>query len=182
MSHSFVISQRYSQQVNISHCRGVHNYNLLLLQHHRGRGPRQDAWVFGLVDTSHTPALGYMEVVQTRDARTLLPIIQAHVAPGTVVHSDQWRAYSQVANLPSVLNHQTVNHSINFVDPTTGVHTQHVESYWNRVKVKLKHMRGCHSQNIPQYLDEFMWRERHGKTGQLAFTNILRDIAQQYPV
>ena len=50
-------------------------------------------WVFGLVDTSHTPALGYMEIVSQRDAATLLPIIQAHVAPGTIIHSDQWAAY-----------------------------------------------------------------------------------------
>ena len=55
-----------------------------------------------------------MEVVQTRDAATL-PLIQAHVAPGTVVHSDQWRAYNRVANLPAVSAHQTVNHSVNFV-------------------------------------------------------------------
>ena len=47
-------------------------------------------WVFGIVDTSQTPALGYMEVVQTRDAATLLPIIRAHVAPGSVIHSDMW--------------------------------------------------------------------------------------------
>ena len=89
-------------------------------------------WVFGIVDTSHSPAVGYMEVVQCRDAATLLPIIQSHVAPGSVVHSDQWRAYSQVSTLPAVNAHHTVNHSLNFVDPTTGVHTQHVESYWNR--------------------------------------------------
>ena len=37
-------------------------------QHHRGRGPRQDAWVFGMVDTSHTPALGYMEMDHSRNA------------------------------------------------------------------------------------------------------------------
>ena len=59
----------------------------LLFQHHRGRGPRQDAWVFGIVDTSHTPALGFMQLVQTRDAATFLPIIRDHVAPGTIVHS-----------------------------------------------------------------------------------------------
>ena len=116
-------------------------------------------WVFGLVDTSHTPALGYMEVVQSRDAATLLPIIQAHVAPGTVVHTDQWRAYYQVSNLPPVTSHHTVNHSVNFVDPVTGVHTQHVESYWNRVKLKWKSMKGCHAHQVPSYLDEFMWRE-----------------------
>ena len=97
---------------------------------------------------------------------------------GSVRHT----AYSQVEKLFPVTAHRTVNHSLNFVDPITGVHTQHVESYWNRVKVKLKRMRGCHLRQLPGYLDEFMWRERHGKTGKEAFTTILQNIAQQYPV
>jgi hypothetical protein len=71
--------------------------------------------VFDMVDTSQQPALGYMEVVQQRDALTLLPIIQAHTAPGTTIHSDQWAAYS-----PGIAAHNTVNHSLNFVDPVTG--------------------------------------------------------------
>ena len=75
-------------------------------------------WVFGLVDTSHAPALGYMEIVQTRDAATLLPIIQQHVHLGTIIHSDEWRAYRRVAALPSVATHSTVmTHSVSFVDP-----------------------------------------------------------------
>ena len=139
-------------------------------------------WVFGLVDTSHTPALGYMQVVQTRDAATLLPIIRAHVASGSVVHSDQWRAYNQVSTLQPVTSHQTVNHSVNFVDPVTGVHTQHVESYWNRVKLKLKAMKGCHAHQVPSYLDEFMWRERYATTGERAVYSIMQDIANQYPI
>ena len=135
--------------------------------------------MFGLVDTSQTPALGYMEIVQRRTAATLLPIINSHVTSGTIVHSDEWRAYRRIPSLPNVAQHGTVNHSVTFVDPTTGVHTQHVESYWNRVKVKLKRMRGCH---IPSYLDKFMWMERYGKTSQQAWVNILQHIAQQYPV
>ena len=39
-----------------------------------------ETWVFGMVDTSHQPTLGYIEVVSQCDAVTLLPIIQAHVA------------------------------------------------------------------------------------------------------
>jgi len=35
-------------------------------------------------------AMGYMEIVQQRDAGTLLPIINAHVAPGMVGHTDEW--------------------------------------------------------------------------------------------
>jgi len=74
-----------------------------------------------------------MEIVDRRDAATLLPIIEAHVLPGTIVHSDQWAAYNQVASLNPVAQHSTVNHSIEFVNSSTGVHTQNIESYWNRV-------------------------------------------------
>ena len=105
--------------------------------------------MFGMVDTSHQPALGYMELVQRHDAATLLPIIQAHASNGTIIHSDQWSAHSQVSSLPNVGGRQTVNHSITFVDPATGTHTQNIESYWSRAKRKLKTMKGCHALNWP---------------------------------
>ena len=135
-----------------------------------------------MVDISHQPALGYMEIVPRRNAATLLPIINSHVRTGTTIYSDEWAAYNQIGSLPRVAAHQTVNHSLHFVDPVTNVHTQNVESYWNRVKIKLKKMKGCHAQHLPGYLDEFMWRERYGKTTADAFDNIVRDIATQYPV
>jgi len=72
--------------------------------------------------------------------------------------------------------------TVNFVEPSTGVHTQHVESYWNRVKTKLKRMKGCHGHQLPSYLDEFMWQERYGTSTILALQNIMMDIAVQYPV
>lgn len=169
-----------------------------LLQYHRGRATTNEVWVFGLCDTSQTPALGYMEIVQSRDALTLLPIIRDHVQPGkykqsvligmksltvgTIIWSDMWAAYNRVAQLPGVSQHGSVNHSVEFVDRQTGVHTNHIESYWNRVKTKFKRMKGCHQTQLPSYLDEFMWRERHGKTADDAMTNILRDIALWYPV
>ena len=134
-----------------------------------------------MVDVSQEPALGYMEIVHQRTAAVLLPIIQAHVNPGTIIHLDQWAAYNNVGTLPGVSAHDTVNHSVEFV-AANGTHTQHIESYWNRVKGKLKRMKGCHAHQLPSYLDEFMWRERHGSRTRLAFVNIMRDIADQYPV
>ena len=116
-----------------------------------------------------------MQIVPCRDAATL---ITACVASGTQVHSDQWRAYNGVGSLPGI-THSTVNHSLHFVDPSTGTHTQNVESYCNRVKQKFKRMKGCHGHQLPSYLDEFMWRERHGGD---TFYNIIRNIAQQYPL
>ena len=79
-------------------------------------------------------------------------------------------------------NIKWLNHSLNFVDPRTGVHTQHVESYWNRVKLKFKKMRGVQASQLPSHIDEFMWRERYGDTEHNSYNNIIRDISIQYPV
>ena len=135
-----------------------------------------------MVDTSFQPALGYMQLVPNRRATTLYPIIQAHVANGTTVYSDEWSAYRQIASLPQIAAHEMVNHSVNFVDPVTGVHTQNIESYWSRAKLKLKRMKGCHAQQLPSYLDEFMWRERYGPSSSDVWFNIMRHISVQYPV
>ena len=134
------------------------------------------------MDTSSTPAVGFMQVVTNRDSATLQPIIQAHTRPGTIIHSDKWGGYNNVDLLPNIAAHETVNHSEEFVDSTTGAHTQNIESYWNRSKTKIKRMKGCHEKMIPSYLDEFMWRERHGRTASQALNSIIRDIADQYPV
>ena len=134
------------------------------------RPTTQEVWVFGLVDTSQTPSFGYVEIVQRRDAATLLPIINAHTAQGNVVSLPESTATTP--NISSPSRH--------FVDPTTGVHTQNIESYWNRVKTKLKRMKGCHAHQLPSYLDEFMWRERNGLTYRDALSNIMRDIARWF--
>ena len=72
-----------------------------------------------MVDISHDPALGYMEIVQQINAATLLPIINTHVAPGTEVWSDEWSAYHNISCLPNEQSQRTVNHSVNYVDPAT---------------------------------------------------------------
>ena len=129
--------------------------------------------MFGL-DVSQQPAVGYMEMVSRRNASTLLPIIQAHVLAGTTLYCDEWAAYNTVQSLPNVTAHSTVNHSLHFVDPVTDVHTQNIESYWSRVKHKIKHMKGVHPHQMASYLDEFMGRECHGTSASLAFENIMR--------
>ena len=134
-----------------------------------------------MVDTLVSPSLGYMEIVNNRTAATLLPIIQNHVHPGTTVWSDQWSAYGTVGSLANVSTHATVNHSVTFVAPS-GVHTQNIESYWNTIKIKLKRMRGCTADQLPSYLEEFVYRKRYGITCRQMFNSIASDIAQEYPV
>ena len=137
--------------------------------------------MFGIVDTQYTLALGYIEIVPNREAATLLPIIQSNVQRGSIIHSDELASYRRVASIPGVTAHGTVNHSIEF-NPTTSVHTQHVESYWNRVKTKFKRMKGVQHHQLPSYLDEFMWRGRKGRTHRDAVGGIIDEITAQYPV
>ena len=106
-----------------------------------------------MCDPSTQPALGYMRIVSDRSAQTLCPIIQQHVKPETIIHSDEWGGYIPVGSLPNVAAHETVNHSQHFVDPATGVHTQAIESYWNRAKIKLKKMKGVSEKQLASHLE-----------------------------
>ena len=78
-------------------------------------------------------------------------------------------------------------HSRDFVDPTTGAHTQAFESYWSQVKTKLKSMRGTTDEMLGGHLDEYMWRERYGRgvngkfDPKAAYTSLIADIPTQYP-
>ena len=123
----------------------------------------------------------HMQLVDDRKADTLIPIIERVVRKGSIIHSDQWAAYRQLHNHPDY-TYQAVNHSENFVDPETGVHTQAIESYWSKAKLKFKKMKGVSSEQLPSYLDERMWRDRFGMTTATAYQNIIKHISQQYPI
>ena len=67
----------------------------------------------------------------------------------------EWAAYSTISS--AEYTHSSVNHFLHFIDPITGTHTQRniIESYWSRVKAKLKQMHGTTDEHLPEYLDEF---------------------------
>ena len=107
-----------------------------------------------------------MEVAH-RDAATLIPIIQQYIRPGSIICSDEWAAYNQITAATGMA-HMTVNHSLNFVDPATGVHTQGVESMWSCCKCLMREERTMHFKLFETYLPEFMWRRRFGEFGSAA--------------
>ena len=85
-------------------------------------------WVFGGIERGSGEC--FLVEVEKRDAATLHPLISQHVRPGSTVLSDEWSSYSQLTAITGN-THLAVNHSLHFVDPTTGAHTQSVEGMWN---------------------------------------------------
>lgn len=69
-------------------------------------------WLFGMVGVSHTPALGYMQIVLDRSAATLL-IIRRHLRNGKIFPSDQWSSYCQVSTIPNVDNMKLLTTPLN---------------------------------------------------------------------
>lgn len=138
-------------------------------------------WVFGGI--CPTTQEGFLVFVERRDAATLLPLIEQHVLPGSIIHTDEWAAYNGIhrINVQPPYTHQTVNHTVNFVDPVTQACTNHVENMWKKAKQKFKAMCGVNDDMLESYLDEFMWRERYGPTGATALQNLFLHISQWYP-
>ena len=77
-------------------------------------------------------------------------------------------------------DHLTVNHSVNFVDPITGAHTQSVERSWKSEKERNKRHNGTHRHMLDSYLCEWMWRKRHRNNVDL-FEHMLASIAAYWP-
>ncbi|KAK3852955.1 hypothetical protein Pcinc_040477 [Petrolisthes cinctipes] len=90
-------------------------------------------WVFGGIcrETKST----FLVPVEKRDKDTLLQIIKDKIEPGSIIISDCWKAYNCLQD--EGYQHLTVNHSVNFVDPTTLAHTNTVERLWREVKLKV---------------------------------------------
>ncbi|CAG8839218.1 27394_t:CDS:2, partial [Racocetra persica] len=51
--------------------------------------------------------------------------------------------------------HQTVNHSQNFVDPNTRTHTNTIEGTWNSIKIQVP-SRGRTKSKVSDHLFEFI--------------------------
>ena len=147
-------------------------------KYNRGRVVPQQ-WIFGGYDqqTRH----GFLLPVPRRDAATLLPIIQQWILLNTEIWSDMWDAYNDIVRLGFGYQHGTVNHSLHFVDPVTGVCTNRIEAMWQRSKSKFKSMHGpTNRAMIPDYLAEFMWAQRFG--GEHALFNFWTQVSEMYVV
>ena len=161
----------------------------------------------------HSPAVGYMEIVDQRDAVTLLPIIRDHVLATwnnsmiwyvgclqwcNSITMQEWlpmklwiTLYSSLTQLtgciPMLLKVigagiMSETPCLSDMESLTILKLYYCWMCIFRVKLSLKEMRGIRRENLPSYLDEFLWRERYGQTTHEGFNKMLEQIAAKYPL
>ena len=115
-------------------------------------------WVVGGVERTTDRKLFVVEV-NNRNAQTLSEKIEQYVLHGSIIYTDCWRGYTFLDNNEHY-THQTVNHSVTFIDPITNVHTNTIEGTWSGLKNKIP-KRNRTRDNLGNHILSFIWRRQN---------------------
>ena len=140
---------------------------LVRRKYNRGRLVREQ-WIFGGYESSSKRS--FFVPVENRNRVTLHNLILTYIRPGSIIMSDEWAAYGNLAEYGYV--HFTVNHSENYVDPVTGATTNHVESVWQKLKVAHVKRYGTARSTLDSHPFEFLWRQRFGRSFKIFIEHV----------
>ncbi|XP_031351794.1 uncharacterized protein LOC116177070 isoform X2 [Photinus pyralis] len=139
------------------------------------RGRRiEGQWIFGGYERGSGNV--FIVPVPDRTTDTLLNLIRDHIRPGTTIVSDCWRSYQCLGT--EGFRHLTVNHSLTFVDPDTGAHTQNIERLWRDVRGGIPRY-GRREAHMSGYLAEFLFKRAVPRTHLIH--EFMRAAADLYP-
>jgi len=111
------------------------------------------------------------------DKVTLLPIIKNEVELGSIIHSDEERAYSSLNNEWYIQN--SVNHQKWFINADINANTQIIECLWKILKKLYKIRVNDASSLLPSQLKEEWWRSLQPKK-QTIFDEFLSDMKDAF--
>jgi transposase len=119
----------------------------------RGRGAEKKTPVFGMVERKGGARA---EVVENIKTRTIQPIINAAIAKGSTVMTDEFNIYNKVKE--NGYDHHTVQHGLGqYVNGI--IHSNSIEGFWSQLKRSIS---GTHHAVSPKYLqsyvNEFVYR------------------------
>lgn len=117
---------------------------------------RTGATVFGMLERG-----GRVKVFHVPSARqhVLMPIIEKHIEPGTLIHTDGWSGYNQLEN--KGYEHRTTSHGLGEYYREDS-YTQTIESFWSTAKPRMRGtFRHVTDKYLQNYMQEFAWRYSH---------------------
>ncbi|XP_076295794.1 LOW QUALITY PROTEIN: uncharacterized protein LOC143216514 [Lasioglossum baleicum] len=144
-------------------------------KYNRGRMLRGQ-WLLGGIERNTKKV--FVLPVPDRTTETLISINRKHIVANSIIHTDNWRAYNGLTN-ENYCIHETVNHSTNFVDPQTGVHTQNIERLWRDLRASIPRY-GIRDYHYNNYIAEFLFKRTYNFDKRIdAFFEIMNSM---YPL
>ena len=129
------------------------------------------AWYVGGIERGSRNC--FIVPVETRNAVNIAAVIAANVRVGTLIITDQWRAYGRALHDLGGYEHETINLSIQFVDPFNNqIHTQNIEGLWSRSNYFIRKKRGISVEKQSEYLIQFLWE--YGVEKRKRINNLLK--------
>jgi len=133
-------------------------------KYHKGHRV-EGAWIIGGIERSliknksrNENKKTFLVPIKERNVNNIDLIIKRYVKKGTTIYTDLWKGYNNLKNIG--YKHKTVNHSKNFKDPITGVHTNTIKGTWNELKQSII-PRHRNKKDILLFLKEYQWRKKN---------------------
>lgn len=133
----------------------------------RGTAEKDKPPVFGLIERGGQVILHMLPNVQQA---TIKPILQASVAPGSLVHTDEYDIYARLPDWG--YQHKTVCHARGEYardedgDGFCEVHVNTIEGFWSLLRSWLRPHRGISQDKLPLYLGFFQFVHNARRRGK----------------
>ncbi len=145
----------------------------------RGRGTleKEKPPIFGMIERGGQVVMRMLANVQQK---TIRPIIDSVIAPGTMVYTDEYDIYSRLVQWG--YGHQTVCHSKGEYardEDGDGFHEIHVntmEGVWSLLRSWLRPHRGISQEKLPLYLAFFEFIHNARKRGTAVFKSLIKTL------
>ena len=130
--------------------------------------------IFGMIQRGGQLVMRMLANVQQK---TIQPIVEAVIAPGTTIYTDEYDIYSRLPDWG--YEHQTVCHSQGEYardEDGDGFHEVHVntmEGVWSLLRSWLRPHRGISQENLPLYLAFFELVHNLRQRGKALFESLI---------
>ena len=148
----------------------------------RGTLEKEKPPILGMIQRGGQVVLKMLANVQQM---TIKPIIEAGIAKGALIHTDEYRIY---ARLPAwVYEHKTVCHGRGeYAHDEDGdgfheIHVNTIEGFWSLLRSWLRPHRGVAQEKVPLYLAFFQFVRNARKRGKALLTALVEAIVAPSP-
>ncbi len=147
-------------------------------KYHRGRRVGNGKWVVGGINKYIKPDERrrpyFVAIVDKRDEATMRKLFKKYVKGGSVVSTDEWKAYKWIGKEGSGYNgHNTVCHKRTF-KAKDGTCTNTIEGHWHGTKCRMP--KSARAKDLDTHLFFVVWRDQNEDDLEGGIINALNSI------